>query len=868
MSTDRPRNTRPAFARKDGPPRARPSSGPRREGNFAPRREGGFSPRPSGGGSAPRREGGFSPRPSGGGFAPRSRDGAPPRREGGFAPRREGGFSPRPSGGGFAPRREGGFTPRPREGGFAPRSRDGAPPRREGGFTPRPREGGFTPRPREGGFAPRSRDGAPPRREGGFTPRPSGGGFAPRREGGFAPRPRDGAPPRREGGFTPRPREGGFAPRSRDGAPPRREGGFAPRREGGFSPRPSGGGFAPRREGGFTPRPREGGFAPRSRDGAPPRREGGFAPRREGGFSPRPSGGGFAPRREGGFTPRPREGGFRPRPEGSAPREEGSPYDREDGQRFAVNRSRPSYDSARRPGGRGARPGTGRPAGGREPQLRGPGSFAAGTRPQQYNRYRRDGTVSTPPWKSRRPEDGETPHGRTSRIESRTREFDEREPLPADPREAALRILHAADTRSMFSDRLLDGAHAQGGDPRDLALLHELVKGSLRWRGRIDWMLDKRLHMGLQSTMPWIRNILRLGAYQLQFLDRVPQHAAVDESVKLAHKYTHPAAAGMVNSVLRRIAEDKDRVEWPTGDDSESLSVWGSHPKWIVERWLARFGVEETRALMMAQNRSIPTGLRVNTLRNSREELIETLAKQEVEARVAQRSPDLVWIDGQNAAGRLDAFKDGLCTAQDESEALVCRIVAPEPTDQVLDLCAAPGGKCTHLAELMGDAGEVWALERDGHRVASLEATIARLGMQSIHVVHGDGLDHDFPMPFDRVLVDAPCSGFGVLGRRADARWRKEPTLFEEIPRLQLDLLFAGARRVRPGGVLVYSVCSFEVEETEAIVDKFLEAHPEFTIESVAGLVPDDVVTPEGWMRVLPQRHGCDGAFAARFRRA
>ncbi len=712
-------------------------------------------------------------------------------------------------------------------------------------------------RPRTDG-PPRPRPGAGPRRE---------GGFAPRREGGFSPRPSAG--PRREGGFAPR-REGGFAPRPSAG--PRREGGFAPRREGGFSPRPSAGprregGFAPRRDGGFAPR-REGGFSPRPSAG--PRREGGFSPRREGGFSPRP---GAGPRREGGFRPRPEGGaprsreGFAPRPD-RAPRPGGSPYDREDGQRFAVNRSRPLYDTPRRPGARGPGAGAGRRPGGREGGPRREGGFEAGTRPQQYNRYRRDGTLSAPPWKARRGEYGDKLTGRTSTADPRMREADEREPLPSDPREAALRILHAADTRSIFTDRLLDGAHARGGDPRDLALLHELVKGSLRWRGRLDWVLDQRLHMGLQSTMPWVRNILRLGAYQLLFLDRVPVHAAVDESVKLAHTYTHPAAAGMVNSVLRRIAEDKDRIEWPAGDDVESLSVWGSHPRWIVERWLARFGAEQTRALMMAENRSIPTGLRVNTMRNTREELVAALAAEGVEARIAERSPDLVWVDGQHAAGRLAVFQQGRCTAQDESEALVSRIVAPEPTDRVLDLCAAPGGKCTHLAELMGDAGEVWALERDGHRVASLEATVARLGLDSIHVVHGDGLDHDFPMPFDRVLVDAPCSGFGVLGRRADARWRKEPSLFEEMPRLQLDLLFAGARRVRPGGVLVYSVCSFEPEETEAVVARFLEEHPHFTLESVAGRVPDDVVTPEGWMRVMPQVHGCDGAFAARFLRA
>jgi 16S rRNA (cytosine967-C5)-methyltransferase len=215
----------------------------------------------------------------------------------------------------------------------------------------------------------------------------------------------------------------------------------------------------------------------------------------------------------------------------------------------------------------------------------------------------------------------------------------------------------------------------------------------------------------------------------------------------------------------------------------------------------------------------------------------------------------------------MKAFREGWCTAQDESEALVCRIVAPLAHERLLDLCAAPGGKSTHLAELIGDEGEVWAMERDAHRVASLEAAVARLGMHSIHVAHGDGRTYAFPMPFDRVLVDAPCSGLGVLGRRADARWRKGPEVLSEMPPIQLELLDAASHRVVPGGLLVYSVCSFEPEETDHVIERFLAIHPEFTLESVAGVAPPSLVTPEGTMRVLPQRDGCDGAFAARLRR-
>ncbi len=441
--------------------------------------------------------------------------------------------------------------------------------------------------------------------------------------------------------------------------------------------------------------------------------------------------------------------------------------------------------------------------------------------------------------------------------------------LPDNPREAALRILHAVDTRSAFSDRMLDSAHTQArsGDPRDRALLHELVKGTLRWRGRLDWILDHYVHIGIDRVQPWVKNVLRLGAYQILFLERIPPHAAVDESVKLANKYSHPGTAGLVNSVLRKLAENRDAVEIPQGDDLETLSAWGSHPEWMVERWLARFGLEATRALLEANNRPSPVGLRVNRLKGTRDELIAALKAEGVEARPAKLATDLVWIEANHSPGALTVFRNGRCTAQDESEALIAHLVGPVAHERILDLCAAPGGKCTHLAELMGDEGEVWALERAEARIHSLEQTVTRLGVHSVHVVEGDGRTYQFPMPFDRVLVDAPCSGLGVLGRRADARWRKTPSLMREMPALQLDLLNAGGRRLRPGGVLVYSVCSFEPEETTHVVERFLRNSPSFILESAQGILPDEVLDEYGFMCLMPHVHGCDGAFAARFRR-
>jgi 16S rRNA (cytosine967-C5)-methyltransferase len=511
-----------------------------------------------------------------------------------------------------------------------------------------------------------------------------------------------------------------------------------------------------------------------------------------------------------------------------------------EGQAFAENRSRPIYPEARR----------GRPDGRRNGR---PGARPNGDDRRPYARGRSAGPAA--------PGRGVLPQGLP--------EMEEQPPLlPANPREAALKILHAADTRSAFSDRLLDGAHKNSNqDPRDQALMHELVKGTLRWRGRLDWVLDRLVHIGLSQVQPWIKNILRMGAYQILFLDRVPVHAAVDESVKLANEYGHPGTAGLVNSVLRRLAEQKESIALPEGDDAESLAAWGSHPLWLTERWLDRFGIEATRALLLADNRPVPVGLRVNLLRGTRDQLIARLAAEEVTATAARYSPDLVWIEGNHAPGGLAAFKQGFCTAQDESEALVGRLVGPQAHERILDLCAAPGGKCTHLAELIGDEGEVWAMERNEARVSALQTTVDRLGSHAVHVVQGDGRTYTFPMPFDRVLVDAPCTGLGVLARRADARWRKGPEMLDEMPPIQLELLVAGGRRARPGGVLVYSVCSFEPEETTEVVEDFLQQNPQFVLESASGLLPDDVVDENGFMRVYPHVHGCDGAFAARFRR-
>jgi 16S rRNA (cytosine967-C5)-methyltransferase len=298
-------------------------------------------------------------------------------------------------------------------------------------------------------------------------------------------------------------------------------------------------------------------------------------------------------------------------------------------------------------------------------------------------------------------------------------------------RELALQILFAVQSRGAFSDKLIESWAAKNPlQRRDRALLDELVRGTLKRRGTLDAVLDRRVRLGLERLPPWIVNALRLGAYQLLFLDRVPAHAAVSETVTLAKKYGHPGTAGLVNSVLRRLAEQpREQVlaELDAGDDLHALAARTSHPEWMLARWQQRFSREQVLALTEANNRPARTALRANRLRLDAKELLRRLESEGVSAVPGRWSPSTVWIEGDAAVADLDVLRRGDATVQDESETLVGLLLAPRPGERVLDLAAAPGGKTSHIAELMGDRGEVVAVERHPARAAALRRTVERL---------------------------------------------------------------------------------------------------------------------------------------------
>ena len=441
---------------------------------------------------------------------------------------------------------------------------------------------------------------------------------------------------------------------------------------------------------------------------------------------------------------------------------------------------------------------------------------------------------------------------------------------PKTAREVALYILYHVDTRKAFADLLLTQSLKEGAlEPRDAALVTELVNGTLRWRARLDWTLEPYVRPGLDTLPPWIRNVLRLGLYQILFLDRVPPFAAVDESVKLARRHGHAGTAGLTNAVLRRVL--KERAELPDPEKEiperlEALATAFSHPLWLVERWHRRLGDEGTRALLEADNRSPDLCLRVNTARTDRESLRVALEERGIVVEAGRWSRLSLRVKSHVIPSELPGFSQGHFFIQDESETLVGELVRAEPDETVLDLCAAPGGKSTQIQESRGDRGRLIAVDPEPKRGARIAENAARMGLSGIEVVIADGREFSLAEPVDRVLVDAPCSGLGVLGRRADARWRKtEASLRAMIP-LETSLLESGARSVKPGGVLVYSVCSFEPEEGTKMVKGFLRDHPEFEQEDVAMFLPKETVT-DGFLLVYPHLHGTDGAFGARLRR-
>lgn len=446
----------------------------------------------------------------------------------------------------------------------------------------------------------------------------------------------------------------------------------------------------------------------------------------------------------------------------------------------------------------------------------------------------------------------------------------------ANPRLAAFDILLRIEKERSFADILID-LELSKGDLKgpDRGLLTELVYGVLRRRGSLDHIIDQ---FSRQKVVKLERNVLillRLGLYQALFLDRMPVSAAVNETVKLA-KVLAPRAAGFINALLRRADREKAEIRYPDRqiDPVGYLSARHSHPRWIIARWLDQVGQEEAEPLAKAMSEAPPMTLRTNTLKITRNALIAMLAAEGANAVTTFFSPDGLNITARTPLAGLPGFREGLFTIQDESSQLAAIFLAPLPGERVLDLCAAPGGKTTHLAQLMSNRGAIMACDTAMRKLALIEENSRRLGITIITTLHrdatktfsGSGCDPLAKDRFDRVLVDAPCSGLGVLRRNPEGKWWKTPADVAERALRQKAILLNGAALLKDGGTLLYAVCSTAPEENEAVIADFLSKRPDFMLEDLRALFPGyaDLFTKEGFFRSWPHRQGMDGFFAAR----
>ena len=444
-------------------------------------------------------------------------------------------------------------------------------------------------------------------------------------------------------------------------------------------------------------------------------------------------------------------------------------------------------------------------------------------------------------------------------------------------RSMAVYMLTRVETQGAYANLLLQKNITKLTDSRDRQFVTLLVNGSLKHRLTLDYALRWHLSKPMSSLPHEVRAILRLGAFQLLYVDKVPNAVAVNESVELAKQF--PKFTGLVNVVLRKVMTKAWDFPWPDAKRQtvRYLSVRYSHPEWMIQRWLKRWGLEETEALCQANNEPAQTWIRTNTLKISREDLMNRLTLEGVTVELGTRIPESLRIQHFGAIGRLESFEEGLFTVQDESSQLVAHVVDPKPGQRVLDTCSAPGGKTTHLAQRMQDMGDIMAFDIHEKKLDLINQSAERLGITIIQSQWGDARD----LPGvrlgsqQRVLVDAPCSGLGVLRRRADLRWQKEEQDLKELPLLQLAILERASSCVEVGGDLIYSTCTIEPEENFEVVKTFRTRHPEFEAVNLVDELPFDLEDPrdiqqasKGMLQLLPHRHNMDGFFLAKFRRS
>lgn len=437
-----------------------------------------------------------------------------------------------------------------------------------------------------------------------------------------------------------------------------------------------------------------------------------------------------------------------------------------------------------------------------------------------------------------------------------------------NPRQLAFQSLKAVH-KGAFADVALNRVMSAAMPVVDRRLLTELLYGSVRRQRTLDALIDQFAKKPAHQQPPDLRVLLHLGLYQLRYLQQVPTPAAIFTTVELAKDNRLAGLSGFVNGLLRQYARAADTAEDPLelpSDPIQRLGILYSYPDWIIQVWYDQLGLAETEQLCRYGNQSPSIDLRVNPLRADRDTVQTQLAQAGVTSHPLPHLPQALRSEGKmGAIPQLPGFQEGYWTVQDASAQLVSHILNPQPGSVVLDVCAAPGGKTTHLAELMQNQGQIWACDRTPSRLRKLNQNVQRLGVSNIQVWTGDSrqLPDEIPAA-DSVLIDAPCSGLGTLHRHADARWRQTPAKVEELSILQLELLQTSAQRVKPGGQLLYATCTLHPQENEQLLAHFLASSPNWRIKPIQTEIPHQSANKPGTgIKIWPHQGNMDGFFMA-----
>jgi 16S rRNA (cytosine967-C5)-methyltransferase len=444
------------------------------------------------------------------------------------------------------------------------------------------------------------------------------------------------------------------------------------------------------------------------------------------------------------------------------------------------------------------------------------------------------------------------------------------------PRAISLDLLNRVEETDRHPDDLLSDSFKRYRHltSLDRAFLTELTYGVLRWRGKLDWIIRHFAKIPFEKIESEMLNTLRLGLYQIFFLTKTPASAAVNESVELAKRIRGKGGGGFANAILRSAIREKETIPYPDErqDPALHIAITQSHPLWLVQRWIEKLGVEETVKICVANNRIPALTLRTNTLKIRREELIEKLKEKGLKPTPTSFSDDGIVLKNGPPVSQLPFLKEGLFAIQDEASQLITLILDPRPGEKILDACAAPGGKATHIGQRMENLGEIYAFDLHQEKLKQIEEGCERLGIKIVRTKIGNAvkiLREPGEIKFDRVLADVPCSGFGTLRRNPDLKWRREKEDIERLSELQFSILNNLSGYVREGGLLVYGTCTVFHEENEDVVERFLFEHRAFKLDSLVEVLPEKChfFIKKGYFKTFPPAGELDGFFAARLRK-